>query len=137
MTLDDCPSETASDFKHWIDEGSIEMWGDVVHLSTQEHITGVTTIYFQCPRCGRRCRKLFLVDHLLKCQKCSGLLYASQLERPEDRNLRRVLKLSAQLGMKSALDELIVRPKHMRTDKFYRLLRELRKAWREKARCYR
>ena len=62
MTLDECYIEKASDFKYWVDAGRIKMWGEYVDILSQEHLPGVQTVYFCCPRCDRRCRKLFLID---------------------------------------------------------------------------
>jgi len=78
--------------------------------------------WFRCPRCDHKAVKLYIFEHRLQCQSCTGLPYKSQNETPSDRNIRRVRKVRRILGASdNILDPIIRRPKRMHHKTFERL----------------
>ena len=71
--------------------------------------------WFTCPRCYRRCGKVYAAGTYFYCRKCYGLCYESQLENPRRRANFRAHKLWARLN------EGAEKPKWMRWKTFYRL----------------
>ena len=59
---------------------------------------GGERFYFHCPRCGRRCTKLYLCDGLFECRKCGGLHYEVESLDKAERLRKRVGKIRKRLG---------------------------------------
>jgi len=66
---------------------SLCRWGDRIVVTTasgeteillieDEPMRGVVRLWFQCPRCQRRCRHIYLPE--LQCRSCLALEYAAQ-----------------------------------------------------------
>jgi hypothetical protein len=77
---------------------------ETVRIARKPCRLGGSRPYFICPgavkeaHCGRRVCKLYLARRYFLCRHCYGLAYASQREGPQDRRLRRVVKLRQRLG---------------------------------------
>lgn len=65
-------------------------------LRTPGTLGGFRT-WFACPRCKRRCAKLFLSGGFFACTECLGLPYQAQRESPGRRALRRATKICRQV----------------------------------------
>jgi hypothetical protein len=75
------------------------------HSHTQSFVDGNPVLvvwtdwalpWFECPRCGRRCRHIFLDE--LACRKCLRLDYASRHLRRQTPGVGRVERLRRKLG---------------------------------------
>ncbi len=64
---------------------------------------GATTIYFLCPGCGTRRRKLYIVAQRCHCQACLGLGWAVEAESAQARDHRRSAKARARIGAKPGI----------------------------------
>ena len=54
-------------------------------------------LYLCCPYCQKQRQSLYAIKHAYACRACIGLHYASQSEKPQDRLMRRIRKLRAEL----------------------------------------
>lgn len=75
-------------------------WEDVEQRVGLSHTTphfGGRRPWFQCPRCWRRCAKLYGGSRFY-CRKCRGLSYESQREDLASRLLSRAQKIRMRLG---------------------------------------
>ena len=77
--------------------------------------------YFLCPRCGKRCYKLFLREFRWVCHRCTGLLYEVQIEDDADKALRRSKKLRQRLGAPMMTGAPVEKPKGMHWQTYFRL----------------
>lgn len=86
---------------------------------------GGERFYFHCPRCGRRCTKLYLCDGLFVCRKCGGLHYEVESLDKAERLRKRVGKIRKRLGWARMgfpeLADILAKPKWMHYDTFKRL----------------
>ena len=86
---------------------------------------GGERFYFHCPRCGRRCTKLYLCDGLFECRKCGGLHYEVESLDKAERLRKRVGKIRMRLGWARMgfpeLADILAKPKWMHYDTFKRL----------------
>lgn len=86
---------------------------------------GGERFYFHCPRCGRRCTKLYLCDGLFECRKCGGLHYEVESLDKAERLRKRVGKIRKRLGWARMgfpeLADILAKPKWMHYDTFKRL----------------
>ena len=86
---------------------------------------GGERLYFHCPRCGRRCTKLYLCDGLFECRKCGGLHYEVESLDKAERLRKRVGKIRKRLGWARMgfpeLADILAKPKWMHYDTFMRL----------------
>ena len=86
---------------------------------------GGERFYFHCPRCGRRCIKLYLCDGLFECRKCGGLHYEVESLDKAERLRKRVGKIRKRLGWARMgfpeLADILAKPKWMHYDTFKRL----------------
>ena len=133
LKLDDCPFEDSRKIKGWEHENSIMIWGVWIRLSVAPVIRGTPRSYFDCPACNRRCCKVFLVRGEVRCQKCSGLLYASQSRSWSEHNARRIGCLTRMLGKSDPFDVCDVRPRYMRERTHFYLQNKLKVAWADRA----
>ena len=87
-------------------------WEDVVETVRIVRVAcrfGGVRPYFICPgvvngiACGRRAAKLYGPGRYFLCRHCYRLGYASQIEEPMDRAMRRVNKLRRRLGGESGM----------------------------------
>lgn len=60
---------------------------------------GGERVWFACPRCWRRCTRLFMVTGGMGCRKCFRMVYQSQREDGIGRSWRRTAKLEKALGI--------------------------------------
>jgi hypothetical protein len=109
-------------------------------VTTPLHFGGVRW-WFACPRCGRRCGKLYLPPSatLFGCRRCYSLRYAVQRADRGDRLYRRARRLVQQMGgdIENPISTAAVTRKprgmHQRTfDRLYRAFRQTlaaRDAW--------
>lgn len=91
--------------------------------STPQHFGGVRW-WFVCS-CGKRCTALYRIrdGYPFHCRQCNGLAYRTQNVSRSTRWLLRADKLLARAGCDRA-DGRYLRPKHMRREKFRRLVGE-------------
>ena len=54
--------------------------------------------WFSCPDCRRACGIVYFFHGRLSCRLCLGLRYASQLEEPQSRTLRRADRIYGRVG---------------------------------------
>lgn len=133
LKLDDCPSEDSRIIKGWEQENSIMIWGVQVRLSTAPVIRDTPRHYFDCPACDRRCCKLFRVGDEVRCQRCSGLLYASQSRSWSERSVRRIGSLKRKLGSPHIFGVTDVRPRYMHEKTYFWLRNKLKAVYNERA----
>ena len=91
--------------------------------------------WFSCPDCRRACGIVYFFLGRLSCRLCLGLRYASQLEQPQFRTLRRADRIYGRAGGRFAheLDHAFPpKTKWMRWEK-YRDLEDQHAALRERA----
>ena len=62
-----------------------------------EPMEGVGRPWFECPRCGRRCRHVYLIDSIA-CRRCHRLDYASRHLHRQTPAVHRVARLRRKLG---------------------------------------
>jgi hypothetical protein len=104
-----------------------------VAVDVDEHVSFAYTAtmfggrrqWFQCPRCGRGCRKLYAGRHF-RCRRCHGLAYASQSEPADRRAMGRAEKIAQRLhvmwgGATEADYEFPPKPPKMRWATYRRL----------------
>lgn len=92
---------------------------------------GGRRLYFCCPFCGERVRKLYLYDRLFRCRKCARLNYPSQqVTKGCDHaylKMRKAVKPLDPEAVNLSPHELSQyrpeRPKNMRHNTYYKLLR--------------
>lgn len=97
---------------------------------------GGTRPWLRCPRCSRRCARVYLRASGAACRTCHRLAYAVQREDASSRAMRRGRKLVARLGVQgqeeqhwAALDpERLPKPKRMRWATYDRLVTLAREA---------
>lgn len=82
---------------------------------------GGQRVYVRCPKCEKRCYKLFLHEYRWVCNNCTGLLYSTQIEDKVDRALRKSKKLRERLGAPMTTGTPVERPKGMHWHTFFRL----------------
>lgn len=86
---------------------------------------GGERFYFHCPRCGRRCTKLYLCDGRFECRQCGGLHYEVESLDKVERLRKRVGKIRKRLGWARMgfpeLADILAKPKWMHYDTFKRL----------------
>ncbi len=86
---------------------------------------GGERFYFHCPRCGRRCTKLYLCGGLFECRQCGGLHYEVESLDKAERLRKRVGKIRKRLGWARMgfpeLADILAKPKWMHYDTFKRL----------------
>ena len=81
--------------------------------------------WMRCPQCVRRVAMLYSGGRLFLCRHCYGLPYASQLESPIERLLRKAQKMRERLGADLSLFTRIEKkPKGMHWATFERLVRQ-------------
>jgi hypothetical protein len=100
---------------------------DKIFLTTTRPPFGGLRWWFQCPRSGRRVRKLYLPlggRHFWS-RRAYGLAYVSQRETVHDRAMRRARKLYLRLGGDPDDDEYPDKPKRMRWTTYNRLIDKL------------
>jgi hypothetical protein len=79
--------------------------------------------WLRCPQCVRRIAVLYGYGRLFLCRHCYDLPYASQLEMPIERLIRKVQKIRKRLGANLSLSAPIgKKPKGMHWSTFERLL---------------
>jgi len=87
---------------------------------------GGQRVWFLCPRCGARARKLYLSTANFLCRRCCDLPYASQQETPLDRAYRKASKLRRRLEESSGLgDKIRPKPKGMHWRTFEKLRKRI------------
>jgi len=74
--------------------------------------------WFICPRCGRRCSKLYFRENYFRCRTCQSLNYRLQQEDKNDRLIEsiniKIYKLQDRLKMKRDLNSYnCIKPKGM------------------------
>jgi hypothetical protein len=80
--------------------------------------------WFLCPRCWRRCAKLYGGARFY-CRKCWGLTYQSQREDRSDRLMRRARAIRMRLGGSADMTEFFPpKPKRMHWRTYSRLYQE-------------
>lgn len=87
---------------------------------------GGTRSLLRCPRCDRRCRKLYLNGSWFICRVCTRARYWTQTCSPDARMAHRIRKLQAKLAPDVDVDEYVLdwvpdRPKGMRRATYRRL----------------
>jgi hypothetical protein len=95
-----------------------------VPLVPTEPPYGGTRWWFSCPRCGRRCAKLYLPSGAtrFRCRRCHRLVYQCQRETRSDRMLRRAEKLRRHIGCAPGESpRMAQKPKYMRNRTYWRL----------------
>jgi hypothetical protein len=70
--------------------------GNPILIVWDEPMPGVARPWFECPRCARRCRHIFLEE--LACRKCLRLDYASRHLYRQTSGVHRVARLRRKLG---------------------------------------
>ena len=87
---------------------------------------GGERFYFLCPRCGRRCTKLYLCGGYFVCRSCGGLHYVVESEGTVDKARRRADKIRKRLGWKRMgfpeRGDILGKPKWMHYTTFKSLL---------------
>jgi hypothetical protein len=84
----------------------------------------------RCPRCDRRCRKLYLYGSRFICRGCTGARYWTQTASPDDRMAHRIRKLQARLAPDDDPNDYVLewvpdRPRGMRRATYGRLVDRL------------
>ena len=77
--------------------------------------------WFQCLRCGRKCRVLF-GGRRFRCRRCHRVRYASQSETRLDRAHRGMFKIVKRLDPKEQCNDLPEKPKRMHWRTYNRLV---------------
>jgi hypothetical protein len=110
-------------------EGGLDLvgyWGETqkmsvtIALDSTPGTTGGTRRWLLCPKCGRRCQKLSVLESGIRCRKCWGLPYLSSVLSKTDRIVLRREKYRRAVH----LDERgrTHRPKGMHLETWMRLL---------------
>jgi hypothetical protein len=91
---------------------------------------GGTRSLLRCPRCDRRCRKLYLYGRWFVCRVCTRAPYWTQTASPDARMVSRIRKLQARLAPHDDPDDYVTewvprRPKGMRRVTYRRLVERL------------
>jgi hypothetical protein len=91
---------------------------------------GGTRPVLRCPRCDRRCRKLYLYGSRFVCRVCTRARYWTQTASPDDRMAHRIRKLQARLAPDDNPDDYLIdwvpdRPRGMRRATYRRLVDRL------------
>ena len=96
--------------------------------------------WFSCPDCRRACGIVYFFHGRLSCRLCLGLRYASQLEEPQSRTLRRADRIYGRVGGSFPHDfdpDFPPKPKWMRWTKYHDLEQQhaelRRRAWGQAA----
>ena len=76
--------------------------------------------WFQCLKCGRRCRILYGGGRF-RCRRCRRVRYASQSETKADRATRAMFKIVKRLDPKEECNDLPFKPKGMHWSTYNRL----------------
>ena len=76
--------------------------------------------WFQCLRCGRRCRILYGGGRF-RCRRCRRVRYASQSETKADRATRAMFKIVKRLDPEEECNDLPFKPKGMHWSTYNRL----------------
>src|SRR5215470_7596086 len=71
--------------------------GNPIPIVWDEPMEGVARPWFECPRCGRRCRHVYLLDPIA-CRRCHRLDYASRHLYRQTPAVHRVARLRKKLG---------------------------------------
>jgi hypothetical protein len=77
--------------------------------------------WFQCLRCGRKCRLLF-GGRYFRCRRCHRVRYASQSETRLDRAHRGMFKIVKRLDPEEQCNDLPEKPKRMHWRTYNRLV---------------
>jgi hypothetical protein len=91
---------------------------------------GGTRPLLRCPRCDRRCRKLYLYGSRFVCRVCTRARYWTQTASPDVRMAHRIRKLQARLAPDDDPDDYVLewvpdRPQGMRRATYGRLVDRL------------
>jgi hypothetical protein len=88
-------------------------WFDAVDIDKTPCTYGGERLWFRCPRCDRRCDKIYLAPHAA-CRTCHGLRYWSQYQPPVDRVEAQISKHVRKLDDRATiLDDFPPRPRYM------------------------
>lgn len=111
----------------------------IIHNSTRIDIKHQKTNYgvkkfFECPICGRRRETLYRIKDSYICRTCGNLKYRSnnrymsKMAKCEKHIFKVLRKLKCELSTKYFFIEnrYPPRPKYMKRDKYYKLIKELR-----------
>ena len=83
---------------------------------------GGEEVYFRCPQCDRRSKRLYFRGHAFRCRPCHRLVHASSREQTADRATRKMRKLRRRMGSPEGLEQVILRPKGMHKTTFDRMV---------------
>ncbi len=91
---------------------------------------GGTRPLLRCPRCDRRCRRLYLYGGWFVCRACTHARYWTQTASPDARMVRRIRRLQTRLAPGVDVDDFEIdwipdRPRGMRRATFDRLVGRL------------
>lgn len=90
---------------------------------------GGAEIYFACPKCGTRVKRLYIGSARFLCRHCLDLVFASSQERSMDRAFRRLRKLRRRIGASTGLEDPVgPKPKGMHQRTYDRLCNQIRDA---------
>ena len=74
---------------------------------------GGEEVYFECPGCPRRVKRLYFRGPRFRCRNCHQMVHASSREQTGDRAMRKVQKLRRRMQSPEGLEDVIHRPKGM------------------------
>jgi hypothetical protein len=91
---------------------------------------GGTRAVLRCPRCDRRCRKLYLFGSRFVCRACTRARYWTQTASPDARMTHRIRRLQSRLAPDVDVDDYVLdwipaRPRGMRRATYQRLVERL------------
>ena len=91
---------------------------------------GGTRPLLRCPRCDRKCRKLYLCGRWFVCRACTRARYWTQTASPDARMAQRIRRLQARLAPGVGMEDFEIdwvphRPKGMRRATYRRLVDRL------------
>jgi hypothetical protein len=91
---------------------------------------GGTRPLLRCPRCDRKCRKIYLYGSWFVCRACTRARYWTQTASPDARMAQRIRRLQARLAPGVDTEDFEIdwvpdRPKGMRQSTYRRLVERL------------
>lgn len=85
--------------------------------------------YFRCPKCNKRCGKIFLRFGRWTCKRCAGVCADSENDNPFFRRIGKLEKLKRKLGIKAG--QAIVKPVGMHWKTYKLLIAQVLRIYRQ------